>query len=166
VLHIILIIYILIILTLFLPTKTFAENCYLLTNFGTSNVNGTYTEYSTYNSKPTYFNQSNYIFWMSSGYWLIKGSITDNNSLYYIQSNDATPPTGTSWILNLGTPPAGTVSTTECEEEPPETPANTGSTTSATLNDVTLGLGIIITLMFLGYIGFIFNRISSKKPWK
>lgn len=50
------------------------------------------------------------------------------------------------------------------EDEPP--PVNMGTTTAATLNDVAFGIAIMITLMMLGYVGYIFNKISTKKPWK
>jgi len=54
------------------------------------------------------------------------------------------------------------------EEEQPVGTSTIATTTAdvMALGSITLGLGIIITLMMLGYAGFIFNRISNKKPWK
>jgi len=42
----------------------------------------------------------------------------------------------------------------------------TGTPTDIALGSIVLGLGIIITLVMILFVGFIFNRISSKKPWK
>lgn len=54
----------------------------------------------------------------------------------------------------------------ECPTE--ELPAEVASTTDElrALGTISFGLGIIIVLMFLGFTGYIFNKISSKKPWK
>jgi len=50
------------------------------------------------------------------------------------------------------------------ETEPPATATTTGDIMA--LGSIVLGLGIIATMMFIGLVGYIFNRISSKKPWK
>lgn len=39
------------------------------------------------------------------------------------------------------------------------------STQSATLVDIAFGLALIITLLFLMVCGFMYNNITSKKPW-
>jgi len=58
------------------------------------------------------------------------------------------------------------------EEPPEEPPAGTlGSTTMATsttgtISDLVFGQGIIITMLFLMVIGFMFNNLNQKKPWR
>jgi len=49
-----------------------------------------------------------------------------------------------------------------------EATSTTATTTSEimALGSIVLGLGIIIALMMIGFTGYIFNRISTKKPWK
>jgi len=48
-----------------------------------------------------------------------------------------------------------------------ETPTATSTATStASLGDISFGLAIIIALLSLGLIGFAFNSINLKKPWK
>lgn len=50
-------------------------------------------------------------------------------------------------------------STTECNSV-------ATSTEVSYLGTLNFGVAIIITFIFLGFLGYIFNRISSKKPWK
>jgi len=50
-------------------------------------------------------------------------------------------------------------------EEPPTTGTST-ATSTATMGDIAFGITIIITLLSLGLVGFAFNSISKRKPWK
>jgi len=44
--------------------------------------------------------------------------------------------------------------------------ATSTATSTASLGDISFGLAIIIALLSLGLIGFAFNSINLKKPWK
>jgi len=56
------------------------------------------------------------------------------------------------------------------QEEEEETPVATTTVATTTAQQdaggVAFGLAILNTFVFLGFCGYIFNRISSKKPWK
>lgn len=52
----------------------------------------------------------------------------------------------------------------ECTDPEPEAP--TVATSSATTGDIVFGVTILIFLISLGLVGFAFNSLNKKKPWK
>lgn len=72
-----------------------------------------------------------------------------------------------SEILELYNSGAGiTYSDIQGEETGGGTAVATTTNDILALGSLNFALGIIIVLMMLGFTGYIFNRISSKKPWK
>jgi len=156
----------------FIPSTFAFDVC--LDGFGEAGVDGTYVD-SGNNGKPYYLKSPYEIFWWNSdGNWLISyGSALDSNdpAQYYATQNVATPDLVSSWTVYLGYTPAGTI--TECSEPEPDPIVDSGlfgsstATSTPTLGDVTVGLSIIIVLLFLFVIAYVWNIISEKrkKPW-
>jgi len=159
------------------PTITFALNCVDVSNAGTTAVNGTYedTELTQY-TEPIYYSGTYYIYRRSDAWGIDNDYNCDIGcstiEYYSLSSGTNDPPGGTNWTESGvdGEVPAPDLSNIyTCTEEETGTSTPTTATTTMdvmALGSIVLGLGIIATMMFIGLVGYIFNRISSKKPWK
>jgi len=133
------------------------------TEFGSSDYNGVYTLAGTNNGLPSYENSNaKWVYWQMSNNWLMSPTEgADEGHYYYGAGNDTTTPETVTWAVSGGAGPAGTFTCTEV----PVVPYNPATTTEAYLGSIAFGQAIIITLMSLGLIGYVYNKITAKKPW-
>jgi len=141
-------------------------SCYQGVGFSVAHVNELFTEAGTNSGQPYYLNASadRYMYYYT-GY-----------DTFYIDDVKTNPPTNPVEYYNLtaGTDPAGTyevssgpsyagyIELVSCDGGGTEA-TTTFATSTASLNDVVFGLGIIIVIMSFTLVAFVYNSI--KKPW-
>jgi len=100
------------------PNKAFASNCYTASGFGTTSVNGSWTDTgTTANGKPIYINGVNYLVKADTNGFM---EIADNNAhngtgnVWYFDLTGYSAPDTATWTVNDGSSPAGTFVSVSC----------------------------------------------------
>jgi len=162
-----------ILLLILIPSFSFARTGFIGSGFGYSPANGTYCDSGdTFNLTPIYTNENGENIFSNTmdTRWYLSQTIQESQVDYYSDAGNTlinNPFELNPWTAN-DQATAGEFSETTCEEETgTSTPETTNATsTIAYLGSIAFGQAIIITLLFLGFIGYIYNSIHTKKPWQ
>lgn len=167
-----------VLILVFLPVKVFSASetsCFLVSGFDPEAANGLYYYNGLYNNSEPVFEYPTEGWYLASsaldsGYWNLRSSMididTEYNSQFYNDDSYTSSPSGHSWAYQeeYGGYGAGTVSEVACEEEATTTSSTT--TSEVLLGTLNFGIAIIIAILSLFSITFIYNQMTSKKPWQ
>jgi len=101
----------------------------VLSGWGTSAVNGTYTEGGVVNGFPSWSNGSSYLcHYNTSHAWAIRNGLTCNDGdpstvYYYTDNDDSSPVYVSGWVVNSGDSPTGTIEESDAPPTATSTPA-------------------------------------------
>jgi len=153
------------------PVLVLAD-CISATGFGTSAVNGTYTDRGvTVAGQASYTNGTYLMFACNTpgNASVINATVVDCSASSQYYSSYSTF-IHASWTVDAGTSPGGATASTSCPGEG-GTASTTATSTDMTetdklLGSIAFGQTIIITILFVGLVGYVYNKMTPKKPWQ
>jgi len=148
------------------PVLAFEQVC--ASGYGSTAYNDTYVYVDDVNSRSRYENGT-YQICFQGDHWQfndIGDCVGGPDVAYYDDDNGswAEPTEVPSWEVGAGSSPAGTV--VDCTPVPPEATTTVATSTEAYLGSIAFGNAIEIGLLSLIAIGYVYNSLSTKKPWR